>query len=125
MEEVRYCEKCGAYIPQGEEKCIACGGGGKPEDGGAKDHYARDNDLMVFVDGNLTDIIHKQDDVLDLDALTKGEVKCKMFGKVGRAYIADRRIIPCVAAGRRIDGTFGRKMFDCATATIVWTGVSE
>lgn len=133
MEEPRYCEKCGAYIPQSEEKCIACGAGGSSLP------TATDSDVLqttplgssvvtIPVDGAAIRAAVLgarrcwEENVLDLDALKGAPTKAKLFGEVGEAYITETTLEPVITCGRDIDGLMRRSAFTMARLTVIWRG---
>ena len=96
MEEVRYCQSCGAYLPTGQKKCLACGlpiEATKTEDNtDAIETTALEEDVFtVYADGKpLYDFIPKRKakSDIDLDKLLSQEFfTVKIGGKVKWFYL--------------------------------------
>lgn len=94
MEEVKYCQKCGAYIPFGAEKCVACGGGESKQRA-------------------------EPETPIDLDRLYR-PFTATMNGRLGRAQVirGERRVM--YMGGRTIDGRLSNETRDYVTLTLDW-----
>lgn len=96
MGEIRYCQSCGAYLPKGQKKCLACGlpiEATKTEDNtDAIETTALEEDVFtVYADGKpLYDFIPKREakSDIDLDKLLSQEFfTVKIGGKVKWFYL--------------------------------------
>lgn len=112
MEEVRYCQSCGAYLPLGQKKCLACGLPTevmKEQDDTDTIETAplEDNTFTVYVGG--VPIQHfqveKKENVLDLD---KSKIKVLWNGVTRDATIIHKMYQPSHYAGRDITGRIYR-----------------
>lgn len=113
MEEISYCPKCGAYIPGGADKCLACGFTNKS--------LTVEPDLYVYADGKLTDIIWRERKVyIDLERLYRPFL-ATLSGKEGRAQIIrQERSVLYDNYGRTRDGRSINEMHDHVTLTLEW-----
>ena len=106
MKEARYCKSCGAYIPKGQRKCVACGTHiGTGGDGGTIQTSRLDeNRFSVYPDGPaIYRMEPNTEPILDLD--TMGEIKVRFGGKVHSAYVDHQTYLLGVSyGGRALDG---------------------
>ena len=126
----RYCKKCGAYIPSGFDRCIACGDiegnpGAHKSDGSeieckncvhySKGHAAEFCDANSFIVKNVLGdrccySFKKRikEDVIDLTPLLHGDKDIKIGDIVLSARIISRDVIPLQSAGRDMNGRLYR-----------------
>ena len=112
MEEVRYCQSCGAYLPLGTKKCLACGypiqvTKAKDDTDTIETTPLDDNTYTVYVDGvpMQSFSVGKKENVLDLD---NPRIKVLWNGTARDATIVHRMYHPTDYAGRDITGRMYR-----------------
>lgn len=112
MEGIRYCQSCGAYLPLGRRKCLACGSPIEvPKDESDQNVLEttklEDDTYMVYVDGVPVQSfrVGQKENVLDLD---NPRIKVLWNGVTRDATIVHRMYHPTDFAGRDITGRMYR-----------------
>ena len=127
MEEVKYCEQCGAYIPSGREKCLACGAPVKlPHTSGDKEsveetaYYNILSEQMLFQNGEAVfdekrHVFAVKDKVdIDLDSIfNKTCFTCKWRGETQMCYLGKPPIVEYEEIGDHTGRDISGRMYRC------------
>lgn len=112
MEEVKYCQSCGAYLPKGQKKCLACGfpieAQKEERDPNTLEISSLDDNIFtVYVDGVPMQSfrVGQKENVLDLD---NPSIKVLWNGVTRDATIVHKMYHPTDDAGRDITGRMYR-----------------
>ena len=104
QDDDMFCKKCGAYIPSGYERCVACGS------------------YLCEISGRepLTDCKSCESEAIDLTPLANGPKKVRLYDEeYDGVYISSIRKAYTEGAGRTIDGSFSRGTIAKIDFTIV------
>lgn len=113
MEEVKYCEQCGAYIPNGRGKCLACGAPVKlPHTSGDKESV--EETVYYSTEAVFDEKRHEEKVDIDLDSIfNKTCFTCKWRGETRMCHLGKPPIVVYEEIGDTMGRDISGRMYRC------------